>query len=130
MFGSGYYSSQYRTQEHSWNIKNVKIIRKVERQLLNKWIRSANTIKLSILQRNTCAHQLGSVWDEVTFRQCQAFINRILEAIYKGIWGHQKGKSNILWYTMRGDHPKVKKQQRQQIHVYIIYWPFKPCTIR
>ena len=58
--------------------RSFDIIRKVERLLLNERIRSIyNATKSSSWQRDTCASQLGSVVDEDTFRECQAFINRV-----------------------------------------------------
>ena len=80
---------------------------KAESQLSNECVRTINnTTELSSLQRDTCRDQLARDLDEVTLRECQAFINRARETRSKSILECQKAKFNRLWHKTTGGHPK------------------------
>ena len=53
-------------------------------QLLNECLRTIyNTIELCTIQRDTFINQLVRFLDEVTFGECQAFMNRVRETRQK-----------------------------------------------
>ena len=80
--------------------KCYEIIRKAERQLLNKHVRAVNkNIELSWLQQDTCIEQLSKNLNSQTFRECQAFISRVQEARYLNTLECQRSKfaQNCKW---------------------------------
>ena len=102
-----HYPSQCKTQDDIRTSKSFKIIRKAERQLLNKFVRSINnTIELKNIKRDTCINQLAKVFDKVTFNKWQAFIKRVIKAGHKSIMECQSATLNRLWHKTRGGHPK------------------------
>ena len=91
--------------------KTYEIIRKAERQLFNECFRIIkNTIELSSLQRDTSINQWERVLDEITSRECQAFIYSIKEADTKTFWNARK-----LSLTDCSTKPQVAGQKMEVI---------------
>ena len=87
--------------------RSFDIIRKVERQLLNKRVRFINnSIELSSWQRDTCISQLASVLDEDTFKEWKTFLNRIRGSRHKCIIERKVATFNRLWLKISGGHSK------------------------
>ena len=66
--------------------KNLNIIRKTKRQLMNGRIRSINnTIELCRHQRGTCMIKLSIVLDQPTLTECTEMMNRINKSMHKKV---------------------------------------------
>ena len=70
---------------------SYQITRKAERYLLNEHTKSINnTIELCSLQLDKCIEQSSGILENVSLRECQAFISRVREARHNGILNVRK----------------------------------------
>ena len=81
--------------------KDIQIIRKAERQLLNEHIRLINnTIELFTLKRDTCSNKVKETIlekdDHNTLEECNNLIERVKEYRHNSIMKRQKAKFEVL----------------------------------
>ena len=90
------------------NIKTTKgldIIRRAEKQLLNKRIRSINNqLELFMFNRDTCKNQLQERLDKEIMEECEDLIKRIIENRHKLVLERQKSKFESLQQQKTGGH--------------------------
>ena len=75
----------------------ANIIRKVEKQLMNKRVRSFNSTTDSCTkQRDACRNDLKDDIDNELYKECSDFIKRVRESRHTKILDRQKNKFNRL----------------------------------
>ena len=101
-----------RLRSNIKTIRGLEIIRKTERKLLNERIRSINnSLEIYMYERNSIAHQLEErLGHSNIVKECQDFINRVIECRHQRVMTRQKGKFELLCQrktggrSNKGDH--------------------------
>ena len=84
--------------------KDLEIIRKTERKLLNECIRSINnSLELYIYEREAIVQQSEEKLDHNTIlEECNNFIKRVVEARHQRVLDWQKRKFELLYQQKTG----------------------------
>ena len=101
------YSFFELTEQNRTNIKTIRgleIIRKTERKLLNERIRSINnSLEIYMYERSSIVHQLEErLGQSNIIKECQDFINRVIECRYQRVMTRQKRKFELLCQRKTG----------------------------
>ena len=105
--------------------KGIFIVRKAERMLMNKRVRSINnTITMVRWQIDTCITSLGSLIGVEAMEECHGFISLRRERRHLSTLERQVKKYNLLWQRNRGgrsnyqhggnDREKSNKENREE----------------
>ena len=94
------------------NIKTTRrkwIIERVEKQLVNEWVRSINnTIETCSWQKDTCIEDLKCQISTFYFQECEKCIDRVKEQRHQSVLERQLSKFEQLWQRLRGGHSNNK----------------------
>ena len=85
-------------------IRGLEIIRKTERKLLNERIRSINnSLEIYMYERSSIVHQLEErLGQSNIIKECQDFINRVIECRHQRVMTRQKRKFELLCQRKTG----------------------------
>ena len=102
-------------------LKGIQIIRKAEKQPLNKQVRSINNIlELLMLKRNTCSNKLKELLlekdDQSTLEECNTLMERVREYRHKRVMERQKAKFEALIQQKQGGHSNQGQVSSSQMN--------------
>ena len=98
--------------------KGNYIIRKAEKLLMNKRIRSINnTISMFNCQIDTCIDTLESILSKDVIDKCYEFINHIRERRHYKTMERQKKKFENLWLKKTGDRSNIQNGRDRKIEI-------------
>ena len=97
-------SKRTRLRTNIKTIRGLEIIGKTERKLLNERIRSINnSLELYMYERSSIVHQLEERLGQSNIvKECQDFINRVIECRHQRVMTRQKRKFELLCQQKTG----------------------------
>ena len=99
--------------------KDIYIVRKAERMLVNERIRSVNDMMTMLnCQIYTCKNNLKGMINKEVMEECHEFINHRRERRHSETLERQKKKFDQLWQKNTGGHPNYPEWQGWVLSLY------------